>query len=99
MPGKHFNRLDHWHYLGMAPNDPVKESGSSSSRAWEAVTPVLDPWILDAVASMGFQHMTPVQASTIPLFTGHKDVVVEVCISEFWSQCLKLTRVFSGRHW
>ncbi|MCJ1244834.1 ATP-dependent rRNA helicase spb4 [Trapelia coarctata] len=48
-----------------------------SSRAWEALTPPLAEWILDAVASMGFKRMTPVQASTIPLFIGHKDVVVE----------------------
>jgi ATP-dependent RNA helicase DDX55/SPB4 len=27
---------------------------------------------------MGFERMTPVQASTIPLFLQHKDVVVEV---------------------
>lgn len=26
---------------------------------------------------MGFDRMTPVQASTIPLFSGNKDVVVE----------------------
>ena len=26
---------------------------------------------------MGFSRMTPVQASTIPLFMGYKDVVVE----------------------
>jgi ATP-dependent RNA helicase DDX55/SPB4 len=26
---------------------------------------------------MGFEKMTPVQTSTIPLFMGHKDVVVE----------------------
>ncbi|KAI1965192.1 ATP-dependent rRNA helicase spb4 [Ophidiomyces ophidiicola] len=49
----------------------------SHSRAWEALTPPLSEWILDAVASMGFSRMTPVQASTIPLFMGHKDVVVE----------------------
>ena len=53
---------------------------SSSSRAWEALTPSLAEWILDAVASMGFKRMTPVQASTIPLFMAHKDVVVEVHI-------------------
>lgn len=51
---------------------------ASSSRAWEALTPSLAEWILDAVSSMGLKRMTPVQASTIPLFTGHKDVVVEV---------------------
>ncbi|GAB7338036.1 hypothetical protein MBLNU457_4405t1 [Dothideomycetes sp. NU457] len=49
----------------------------SSSRAWEALTPALSEWILDAISSMGFQRMTPVQASSIPLFMGHKDVVVE----------------------
>jgi len=32
---------------------------------------------LDVVHSMGFSQMTPVQASTIPLFMKHKDVVVE----------------------
>ncbi|KAI4108878.1 MAG: hypothetical protein LQ339_001996 [Xanthoria mediterranea] len=50
---------------------------SSSSRAWEGVTPPLAEWIIDAVDSMGFKRMTPVQASTIPLFMTHKDVVVE----------------------
>lgn len=48
-------------------------------RAWEALTPPLAEWILDAIVSMGFARMTPVQASTIPLFMGNKDVVVEVC--------------------
>ena len=55
-----------------------KAATSSSSRAWEALTPPVAGWILDAVASMGFSRMTPVQASTIPLFMAHKDVVVEV---------------------
>ncbi|RWQ93485.1 ATP-dependent rRNA helicase spb4 [Paecilomyces variotii] len=50
---------------------------ATSSRAWEALNPPLSPWILDAVSTMGFSRMTPVQASTIPLFMGHKDVVVE----------------------
>jgi ATP-dependent RNA helicase DDX55/SPB4 len=48
-----------------------------SSRAWNALTPPLSEWTLDAIASMGFEKMTPVQASTIPLFLGNKDVVVE----------------------
>lgn len=52
-------------------------SGKSSSRAWGALTPALSEWILTATSSMGFDRMTPVQASTIPLFMGHKDVVVE----------------------
>ncbi|KAH8670444.1 ATP-dependent rRNA helicase spb4 [Tricladium varicosporioides] len=46
-------------------------------RAWDALTPPLAEWILDAIAAMGFAKMTPVQASTIPLFMGNKDVVVE----------------------
>lgn len=37
----------------------------------------LHPWIHEAIASMGFPTMTPVQASTIPLLSGNKDVVVE----------------------
>ena len=57
---------------------PAPALAKSSNRAWEALTPALSEWILDAISSMGFQRMTPVQASTIPLFMGHKDVVVEV---------------------
>ncbi|KAK5084131.1 ATP-dependent rRNA helicase spb4 [Exophiala xenobiotica] len=49
----------------------------ASSRAWDAFTPPLSQWILDATAAMNFSKMTPVQASTIPLFMAHKDVVVE----------------------
>ena len=32
---------------------------------------------LEAIDGLGFQRMTPVQASTIPLFMANKDVVVE----------------------
>jgi len=32
---------------------------------------------MDVINSLGYQQMTPVQASTIPLFMRHKDVVVE----------------------
>jgi superfamily II DNA/RNA helicase len=59
----------------MAPNDGDKRD----PRAWDALTPPLAEWILDAISSMGFARMTPVQASTILLFMGNKDVVVEVC--------------------
>lgn len=58
----------------MAPNDEEKRD----PRAWDALTPPLTEWILDAISSMGFPRMTPVQASTIPLFIKNKDVVVEV---------------------
>lgn len=55
----------------------ARSSHKSSSRAWEALTPSLSEWILDATSSLGFSRMTPVQGSTIPLFMGNKDVVVE----------------------
>jgi ATP-dependent RNA helicase DDX55/SPB4 len=61
----------------MAPDRGNTASKSSSSRAWEALTPSLSQWIVDAIATMGFSRMTPVQAATIPLFMGNKDVVVE----------------------
>ncbi|KAE8149739.1 ATP-dependent rRNA helicase spb4 [Aspergillus avenaceus] len=56
---------------------PPKPPSRTSSRAWDGITPPLSQWILDAVSSMGFERMTPVQASAIPLFMAHKDVVVE----------------------
>jgi ATP-dependent RNA helicase DDX55/SPB4 len=56
---------------------PVIET-KKDPRAWDALTPSLAEWTLDAIAAMGFARMTPVQASTIPLFMGNKDVVVEV---------------------
>ena len=61
----------------MAPESKLHPP-KGASRAWQALTPSLSEWILDAVSTMGFTRMTPVQASTIPLFMGHKDVVVEV---------------------
>ena len=39
----------------------------------------LSPPLAAAVAAMGFTTMTPVQAATLPLFLGHKDVAVEAC--------------------
>ncbi|KUJ15309.1 ATP-dependent rRNA helicase spb4 [Mollisia scopiformis] len=57
----------------MAPDTAPKKD----PRAWDALTPPLAEWILDAITAMGFGKMTPVQASTIPLFAGNKDVVVE----------------------
>lgn len=50
------------------------------SRSWDALTPPLADFILEAVASMGFNELTPVQAATLPLFRGNKDVVVEVSL-------------------
>jgi len=45
--------------------------------SWESLQPRLSPEILDAVSTMGFIEMTPVQSGAIPLFMKNKDVVVE----------------------
>ena len=58
----------------MATEKPKKRS----PRAWDSLDPPLADWIRDAVATMGFNQMTPVQAATLPHFLGNKDVVVEV---------------------
>ncbi|KAK6507450.1 ATP-dependent rRNA helicase spb4 [Arthrobotrys musiformis] len=55
---------------------PSSTASSVEKQLWTSLT-TLSPWLLDAVATMGFVKMTPVQASTIPLFVGNKDVVVE----------------------
>ncbi|KAI9477647.1 P-loop containing nucleoside triphosphate hydrolase protein [Coemansia mojavensis] len=46
-------------------------------RPWAALQPPLSQAILDAVLSLGFENMTPVQEGTIPVFLGNSDVVVE----------------------
>ncbi len=37
----------------------------------------ISPQALAVLHAQGFQHATPVQAATIPLFSGHKDVAVD----------------------
>lgn len=49
----------------------------SKSLEWSSLSQPLQPWIKMAIDVMGFDQMTPVQASTIPLLTGNKDVVVD----------------------
>lgn len=49
----------------------------AGSVAWEALSYKMQPWLLEAMISLGFGAMTPVQASTIPLLAQFKDVVVE----------------------
>jgi ATP-dependent RNA helicase DDX55/SPB4 len=48
-----------------------------SSTTWDSLAYKLEPWLQNALISLGFTTMTPVQASTIPLLSQHKDVVVE----------------------
>lgn len=59
----------------MAPQP--KSAAQPRNRSWEALTPPLSEWVLDAIATMGFSKTTPVQDAAIPLFMGNKDVVVE----------------------
>ncbi|KAJ1302654.1 hypothetical protein OPQ81_002971 [Rhizoctonia solani] len=49
----------------------------SFAGSWSKLNPKLTPWVQEVISSQGFSQMTPVQASTIPLFMKHKDVVVE----------------------
>lgn len=49
----------------------------SKSLSWDDLNYKIQPWIRTAIDTMGFETMTPVQASTIPMFSGNKDVVVE----------------------
>ncbi|KAF8600916.1 DEAD-domain-containing protein [Ceratobasidium sp. AG-I] len=49
----------------------------SFAGSWSKLNPKLTPWVQDVISAQGFTQMTPVQASTIPLFMKHKDVVVE----------------------
>ncbi|KAF2262745.1 DEAD-domain-containing protein [Lojkania enalia] len=59
----------------MAPQPKVE--AQQRKRQWDALTPPLSEWILDAISYMGFTKTTPVQDAAIPLFMGNKDVVVE----------------------
>ncbi|PUU76623.1 P-loop containing nucleoside triphosphate hydrolase protein [Tuber borchii] len=50
---------------------------TTDPQSWTSLTPPLTPWLHTALQTLSFTRMTPVQASTIPLFLGNKDVVVE----------------------
>ena len=59
-----------------APEPAKPLATKKGSLSWENLN-FLHPWIQEAIVSLGFPTMTPVQASTIPLLSGNKDVVVE----------------------
>lgn len=48
-----------------------------ASVSWDDLSYQIEPWVKNAMITLGFTSMTPVQASTIPLLSQHKDVVVE----------------------
>jgi hypothetical protein len=69
---------------GLAPHQlqavpPGILRGLAMARDFRAVSPPLLPGTLAALERQGFRSMTPVQAATLPLFLGNKDVAVEVC--------------------
>ena len=43
-------------------------------QSWDASG--IPTWLVEAVNSLGFNRMTPVQKAVIPLLLGNKDVVV-----------------------
>lgn len=47
------------------------------AKTFAQLTPKLSASTLSAVAALGFETATPVQAATIPLFLSHKDVAAE----------------------
>jgi ATP-dependent RNA helicase DDX55/SPB4 len=50
---------------------------AASAPTFETCSTPLSAEVLAGVAALGFKHMTPVQAATIPLFLRNKDVCVE----------------------
>lgn len=62
-------------FTALSLQPPVKMS--KTSLQWSNLKYELQPWIKTAIEVMGFDLMTPVQASTIPMFAGNKDVVVD----------------------
>lgn len=65
---------------GISKQEEIESMAPESKdrrRQWDALTPPLSEWILDAISVMGFTKMTPVQDAAIPMFMGNKDVVVE----------------------
>ncbi|CDK27983.1 unnamed protein product [Kuraishia capsulata CBS 1993] len=52
-------------------------TSTKSSLEWEQLSYNIQPWLVETMHSLGYSSMTPVQASTIPLLSQNKDVVVE----------------------
>jgi len=60
--------------------DGARLAGELTGKGWKEIKPALSACMMDVLSNkLGFNQMTPVQASTIPLFLSHKDVSVEAC--------------------
>ncbi|KAJ2157574.1 ATP-dependent rRNA helicase spb4 [Coemansia sp. RSA 552] len=55
----------------------MAEAVPTFGRPWGSLQPKLSSPMLEALASLGFENMTPVQEGTIPAFMQNSDVVVE----------------------
>ncbi|KAJ3022257.1 ATP-dependent RNA helicase ddx55 [Thoreauomyces humboldtii] len=55
----------------------MDDNETANAGPWTSVRPTLSDPILDALQTLSFKQMTPVQAATVPLFMKNKDVVVE----------------------
>ncbi|KAG0128192.1 P-loop containing nucleoside triphosphate hydrolase protein [Tuber indicum] len=63
--------------LSSPPGPIASNPPTNDPQSWTSLNPPLSPWLRIALQTLSFERMTPVQASTIPLFLGNKDVVVE----------------------
>ena len=54
-----------------------KMNAPNSGKRWSDLDPPLSECCLKGIVELGFEFMTPVQASTIPYFMQNKDVAVE----------------------
>ncbi|SNX84965.1 related to SPB4 - ATP-dependent RNA helicase of DEAH box family [Melanopsichium pennsylvanicum] len=63
--------------LRAGPGPSELRTAPSYAGRWAKLNPPLTPFISSHLSDLGFAQMTPVQASTIPLFLSHKDVIVE----------------------
>ena len=60
-----------------AQTSPLPMSIPAYAPAFSTLSPALEPFLQSRLGDLHFDRMTPVQASTIPLFSRNKDVVVE----------------------
>nr|GEV34882.1 DEAD-box ATP-dependent RNA helicase 18 [Tanacetum cinerariifolium] len=58
-------------------SDPLNPNRALTETRFSDLTPSLSDEVLEALTNSGFQYCTPVQAATIPLLCGYKDVAVD----------------------
>ncbi|XP_076901848.1 DEAD-box ATP-dependent RNA helicase 18-like [Bidens hawaiensis] len=61
----------------MAATEPSNPNRALTDTRFSDLNPPLSTQVLDALSGSGFEFCTPVQAATIPLLCGYKDVAVD----------------------